>query len=133
MLVYKVDSPWQPMDRKKLVDKVAGFIEDCRRAYGLQLQADNEGGLTVVLSSEQGQTEDGFYLRFTLDEGKVYIANLQVPAGVRRQGIGACCVRWLQDTARELGLGSVYLESYPEAVAFWKKLGFTPAVREEEF
>jgi len=110
------------------------FVECCRHRFGWEVKIEKTPDGTVILASEQpASPEEEFYFRFRTEDGAIFLANLKIPAGKRRQGVGSACVNWLKETAGDLGFAEIILESYPSAVGFWEKMGFSLKEEEEEF
>ncbi len=110
------------------------FVECCRHRLGLEIRIEKNPDGTVILASEHPETpEEEFYFRFRREDGTIFLANLKVPASKRGQGIGALCVNWLKRAAGDIGVDEVVLESYPSAVGFWEKMGFSLKVEQDEF
>jgi len=63
----------------------------------------------------------------TLSRGRfLHIDDLVVHPRFRRKGIGTALLLWAETDARLAGIGSVYLDSRTDAVAFYRQLGYVP-------
>ena len=61
------------------------------------------------------------------EETRMYVSEIRVKEEYRKQGIGSQLLRLVEDKAKELGLGAIYLHaeaSHPEAVKFYQTTGF---------
>lgn len=63
----------------------------------------------------------------TLARGEhLHVDDVVVDASLRSAGIGRALMTFAETWAQNLGLQSVFLDSRPEAMNFYKALGYTP-------
>ena len=58
----------------------------------------------------------------------MYVSEIRVKEEYRKQGIGSQLLRLVEDKAKELGLGAIYLHAeanHAEAIQFYKATGFS--------
>jgi len=61
-----------------------------------------------------------------LDSSEAWIANLQVAASYRSQGLGRELVQVAQAIAGAMGIPVVNVFPLPSSLDFWRKMGYTP-------
>lgn len=66
-----------------------------------------------------------FTFGFSRKRRGVLLHYLTFPGELRYRQHGRFCVEWIKQTARQLGMDYLVLGAYPEAEAFWLKMGFT--------
>ncbi len=67
------------------------------------------------------------YVHQFREEKRMYVSEIRVKEEYRKHGIGNQMMRMVEDKAREMGLGAVYLHAEannPEALRFYKVVGF---------
>lgn len=94
----------------------------------LREELDNEHALFLAAVDDQsGETLGYIGCHVILDEG--YIANVAVPQGARRMGVGSALVQALLEAAAQRGAAFVTLEvrvSNAPAIGLYRKWGFAP-------
>ena len=64
------------------------------------------------------------------DDGVGVLGRIAVIASERGTGLGVAVMRALEDNARELGLDRIELHAQTHALAFYQRLGYSPAGEE---
>lgn len=89
--------------------------------------ADNTA---IVYGAFDGEQILGFiwaYVHQFREENRMYVSEIRVKEEYRKHGIGNQMLRMVEDKAREMGLGAVYLHAEannPEALRFYKAVGY---------
>lgn len=99
---------------KKMDDLIAHLADDTAIVYGA---FDDEDLIAFIWA----------YVHPFREEPRMYVSEIRVKEEYRRQGIGSRLLRLVEDKAKELGLGAIYLHAeanHPEAVRFYKATGY---------
>ena len=67
------------------------------------------------------------YVHQFREETRMYVSEIRVKEEYRRHGIGSQMLRMVEDKAKELGIGAIYLHAEannPEAIRFYKTSGY---------
>ena len=96
-----------PEDRQKDLDSTH-----------ILLQVDGEAAGTVALLPNSPSLREG------LGEGSAQLRQMAVLDKFQGQGIGAKLVRYLEEIAKERGIGEIMLDARFNAIPFYEKLGY---------
>lgn len=67
------------------------------------------------------------YVHQFREENRMYVSEIRVKEEHRKHGIGSQLLRLIEDRAKELGFGAIYLHAEannPEAIGFYKAAGY---------
>lgn len=104
------------------------YEDACRKMDDLVFHLGN--GTCVAYVALDGDEVCGFvwaYPHRWRDEERMYVSEIRVREGWRRRGIGTELLRLVEERAREMGLGALYLHAEadnPDAVRLYESLGY---------
>lgn len=104
------------------------YEEACRKMDDLVFHLGN--GTCVAYVALDGDELCGFvwaYPHRWRDEDRMYVSEIRVREEWRRQGIGTELLRLVEERARKMGIGALYLHAEadnPDAVRLYESLGY---------
>ena len=135
MLICHIEKPNNvPMAMKKLLIplNIQCFSKNLSKKFDLNFQIlDSKYDIfksTVYIADQHYESEDEYNTYFAFitcnKRDAIYIHGLTLPVRLQRKGIGSYCVNWLKDLCKAFGFKYIILASYPDAKAFWQRMGF---------
>ena len=106
---YTYDEAYQKMD-----DLIGHLADNTAVVYGA---FDDEELVAFIWA----------YVHPFREETRMYVSEIRVKEEYRKQGIGSQLLKQVENKAKELGLGAIYLHAeanHPEAVRFYKATGY---------
>ena len=99
-------------------EKIGSLIDHLRDDTAIVYSAFEDGELIAFIWA---------YVHQFREENRIYVSEIRVKEEYRKRGIGSQMLRLVEDEARELGIGAVYLHAEgnnPEAIGFYKAAGY---------
>lgn len=88
-------------------------------------------GSRLILADIHGYAEVYYMLdKEAINQNSLYIENLEVKSHERRKGYGRRLYHKIEQLAQNIGAEWIQIDSEPDAVNFWKKLGFMKTHKE---